>query len=76
MADNNLAKVFAAEDFNPEKCECLTHILLARAHVKKYKILILNFISRFFNKFIKHMIELNYLFSVIRDLSGNIQNLF
>lgn len=23
MADNNLAKVFATEDFNPEKCELL-----------------------------------------------------
>jgi len=29
MADNNLAKVFATEDFNPEKCELLqTRILL------------------------------------------------
>lgn len=25
MADNNLAKVFAAEDFNPEKCEYYHH---------------------------------------------------
>lgn len=32
MADNNLAKVFAAEDFNPDECELLhTRTSLARA---------------------------------------------
>jgi len=70
MADNNLTKVFAAEDFNPEKCECHTHTLFARAQAKKYKILLFNLTSRFFNKFLKYVIGLNDLFSVIGDLLG------